>query len=83
MCSGSVGGPDRLAAVVVATAGVVALTSFVADVTTQPEWTLLYSEDFSTPLNPASVPWVRDDYSEAFDTVMDVRGQHLRLDVRV
>ena len=63
-------------------AGVVALTSFVPgvqvavpaggqaparDVTTRAGWTLLYAEDFSTPLNGALAPWVWDGYRRPFD----------------
>ena len=77
------------AAVTAVTAGVVALTSFVpgvtvatpaggqapaGDITTQADWTLLYAEDFSTPLNGAVAPWVWDGYSNPFDTVMDDAG---------
>ena len=66
------------AVVIVATTSVVLLTSAVpsgtgsnppsgqvhaGDVTTQAEWTLLYTEDFSTPLNDAVAPWVWDAYS--------------------
>lgn len=39
-----------------------------------PNWVLLYSEDFSTPLND-STPWVKEDYSNPFDTVVDDNGQ--------
>jgi len=39
-----------------------------------PDWTLLYSEDFSTPLNDAATAWSLDDYSEPFDTIMDDAG---------
>ena len=71
-------------------AGVVALTALApgvtvttsaggqapaGDVTTQAGWTLLYAEDFSTPLNGAVAPWVWDGYSNPFDTVMDDSGQ--------
>ena len=44
------------------------------NVTTQANWTLLYAEDFSTPLNGAVAPWVWDGYSDPFDTVMDDSG---------
>ena len=79
-------GPRRRAAV---TAGAVVLASFVAavmlaiplggqtpvgDIATRADWTLLYAEDFSTPLNGAVVPWVWDGYSNPFDTVMDDSG---------
>ena len=40
----------------------------------QADWTLLYAEDFSTPLNGAVAPWVWDGYSHPFDTVMDDAG---------
>ena len=37
-------------------------------------WTLLYAEDFSTPLSGATAPWIREDYSNPFDTIMDDHG---------
>jgi hypothetical protein len=37
-------------------------------------WTLLYAEDFSTPLNDAIAPWIWDGYSHPFDTIMDDAG---------
>ena len=43
-------------------------------VTSPSTWTLLYAEDFSTPLNGAIVPWVWDGYSNPFDTIMDDSG---------
>ena len=82
-------GSGRLAAVAAVTAGVVVLTSLVpgvtvatgasgqapaGDVTTRDGWTLLYAEDFSTPLNGAVAPWVWDGYGNPFDTVMDDSG---------
>ena len=39
-----------------------------------PKWALWYSEDFSTPLNDATVPWVLDNYSEPFDNIVDDNG---------
>ena len=47
---------------------------------TQANWTLRYAEDFSTPLNGAVAPWVRDDYSNPFDTIMDDPGLWYRND---
>ena len=44
------------------------------NVTTQADWTLIYAEDFSAPLNGAVAPWVWDGYSNPFDTVMDDSG---------
>ena len=41
---------------------------------TQADWTLVYAEDFSTPLNEAVTPWVWDGYSDPFDTIMDDPG---------
>ena len=83
-------GSGRLAAVAAVTAGVVVLTSLLVpgvtvatgasgqapagDVTTRDGWTLLYAEDFSTPLNGAVAPWVWDGYGNPFDTVMDDSG---------
>ena len=43
-------------------------------VRTRANWTLLYAEDFSTPLNGAVAPWVWDGYSNPFDTIMDDPG---------
>ena len=37
-------------------------------------WSLLYAEDFSTPLNEAVAPWIWDGHHEPFDTVMDDAG---------
>ena len=37
-------------------------------------WTLLYAEDFSTPLNGAVSPWVKDGAEAPFDTIMDDAG---------
>ena len=37
-------------------------------------WTLLYAEDFSTPLNDAVTPWLSDSHYEPFDTIMDDGG---------
>ena len=39
-----------------------------------PKWTLWYSEDFSTPFNDSNKPWVLDNYSIPFDTIMDDAG---------
>ena len=78
------------AVVIVATTSVVLLTSVApsvtgsnppsgqvhaGNVTTPAEWTLLYTEDFSTPLNDAVAPWIWDAYSAPFDTIMDDSGQ--------
>ena len=43
-------------------------------------WTLRYAEDFSTPLTEADAPWVVDDYSNPFDTIMDDPGLWYRND---
>jgi len=43
-------------------------------VTTEATWTLLYAEDFSTPLRGSATPWIWDGYSEPFDTIMDDSG---------
>ena len=43
-------------------------------------WTLLYAEDFSTPLNGAVAPWIWDGYSDPFDTIMDDAGLWYRND---
>lgn len=42
-----------------------------------PQWTVWYAEDFSTtPLDDATAaPWVLDDYSNPFDTIMDDPGE--------
>ncbi len=40
----------------------------------QANWTLLYTEDFSTPLNGAVTPWVLDGFFDPFDTIMDDFG---------
>ncbi|GII27041.1 discoidin domain-containing protein [Planotetraspora mira] len=45
-----------------------------ADDPTRPGWTLLYSEDFSAPLTGANAPWVKETYSQPFDTIMDDSG---------
>ena len=46
----------------------------------QTNWTLLYAEDFSTPLNGQDASWVREDYSLPFDTIMDDSGLWYRND---
>jgi hypothetical protein len=43
-------------------------------------WTLLYAEDFSTPLNDAVTPWLSDSHYEPFDTIMDDGGLWYRND---
>ena len=43
-------------------------------------WTLLYTEDFSTPLNDAVTPWLSDSHYEPFDTIMDDGGLWYRND---
>ncbi|WP_326557932.1 discoidin domain-containing protein [Micromonospora sp. NBC_01796] len=91
----NIGGLRRRTVVAALTAGVVALTSFVpgvavaapadgpapaGDVGAQVAWNLLYSEDFSTPVNPGNAPWVRETYANPFDTIMDDSGQWYRND---
>ena len=55
-------------------AGFVGPWSTWATFVAQSSWTLLYAEDFSTPLNGAVAPWVWDGDSNPFDTIMDDRG---------
>lgn len=43
-------------------------------------WTLVYAEDFSTPLNDAVAPWIWDGYAEPFDTIVDDAGLWYRND---
>ena len=43
-------------------------------------WTLVYAEDFSTPLNGAVAPWIWDGYAEPFDTILDDAGLWYRND---
>ena len=43
-------------------------------------WTLVYAEDFSTPLNDTVAPWLSDTRYEPFDTIMDDAGQWYRND---
>ena len=45
-----------------------------ANFVAQNAWTLLYTEDFSTPLNGAVAPWVLDGDTTPFDSTMDDRG---------
>jgi hypothetical protein len=45
-----------------------------------PTWRLLYSEDFSQPINTGNAPWVRDTYATPFDTITDDPGQWYRND---
>ncbi len=40
----------------------------------QVRWTLLYAEDFSTPLDQSGASWVWENYSRPFDTIMDDAG---------
>ncbi|MFD0968140.1 discoidin domain-containing protein [Plantactinospora endophytica] len=51
-----------------------------ADDPTRPGWTLRYDENFSTPLGGANAPWVRENYAQPFDTIMDDAGQWYRND---
>ncbi|MEE2791037.1 MAG: mucin-5B [Acidobacteriota bacterium] len=86
---------DGWAVAFVATASAVILTSatpsvteskpssgqlLMGNTTAQTEWTLLYTEDFSTPLNDAVAPWIWDAYSAPFDTITDDSGQWYRND---
>ena len=48
--------------------------ALAAEVTTAADWTLLYAEDFSTPLDEAGAQWVWESYSNPFDTIMDDSG---------
>ncbi|WP_238015061.1 discoidin domain-containing protein [Dactylosporangium sp. AC04546] len=43
-------------------------------------WRLLYSENFSTPINSNNTAWVRDTYANPFDTITDDPGQWYRND---
>lgn len=43
-------------------------------------WTLLHSENFSSPINTGNAPWVRENYTTPFDTIMDDSGQWYRND---
>ena len=54
--------------------------SSAAGVATQPDWILLYEEDFSTPLDEAVAPWIWDGHYEPFDTIMDDAGRWYRND---
>jgi hypothetical protein len=39
------------------------------------EWELLFEEDFNNPLpDTTTMPWVLDDYTTPFDTIMDDNG---------
>lgn len=51
-----------------------------ADADTETSWALLYTEDFSTPLNDSLAPWLPDSHYEPFDTIMDDGGQWYRND---
>ncbi|MEU8271700.1 discoidin domain-containing protein [Sphaerisporangium sp. NPDC049002] len=63
-----------------ATAPGPAAKGVAADDPTRPGWTLLYNEDFSTPLTGASTPWVKETYSSPFDTITDDAGQWYKND---
>lgn len=39
------------------------------------KWKLLYQENFNAPLDLSTSPWVRDDYDDPFDTIMDDAGR--------
>lgn len=43
-------------------------------------WTLVYAEDFSTPLNGDIAPWIWDGHAEPFDTIVDDSGLWYRND---
>ncbi|GAA3817206.1 hypothetical protein GCM10022226_42370 [Sphaerisporangium flaviroseum] len=51
-----------------------------ADDPARPGWTLLYNEDFSAPLTGAGAPWVKENYTNPFDTITDDAGQWYRND---
>ncbi|WP_218011124.1 discoidin domain-containing protein [Herbidospora mongoliensis] len=51
-----------------------------ADDPTRPGWTLLYNENFVNPINTGNAPWVRDDYTQPFDNIMDDPGQWYKND---
>ncbi|RCG28633.1 mucin-5B [Sphaerisporangium album] len=61
------------------TAGAAA-PAVAADDPTRPGWTLLYNENFSTPINASGTPWVRETYAQPFDTISDDAGQWYRND---
>ena len=50
------------------------------DADPDPAWTLVYAEDFSTPLNGDVVPWIWDGHAEPFDTIVDDAGLWYRND---
>lgn len=58
----------------------VAATVGADDAATEESWSLVYAEDFSTPLNDAAAPWIWDGYSDPFDTIMDDAGLWYRND---
>nr|WP_218008158.1 discoidin domain-containing protein [Herbidospora sakaeratensis] len=72
----------RAALALLLTSSALTLTSTPAqaDDPTRPGWTLLYNENFVNPINTGNAPWVRDDYSQPFDTIMDDPGQWYRND---
>ncbi|WP_198168396.1 discoidin domain-containing protein [Herbidospora yilanensis] len=72
----------RAALALLLTSSALTLTSTPAqaDDPTRPGWTLLYDENFVNPINTGNAPWVRDDYSQPFDTIMDDPGQWYRND---
>ncbi|TKK85788.1 discoidin domain-containing protein [Herbidospora galbida] len=72
----------RAAMALLLTSSALTLTSAPAqaDDPTRPGWTLLYNENFVNPINTGNAPWVRDDYSQPFDTIMDDPGQWYRND---
>ncbi len=85
MTSSRARGSGRLAAGAAAAAGVAVMTSLASGITVAApptvstvsppsHWILLYTEDFSTPLNGAVAPWVWDGSSDAFDTILDDDG---------
>ncbi|HEY4278278.1 MAG TPA: hypothetical protein VGM91_08670 [Conexibacter sp.] len=39
-----------------------------------PHWKLKYSEDFNKAVDTDSSPWIRNDYTDPFDTIMDDNG---------
>jgi hypothetical protein len=81
----TVRGKRVLAAV---TTGVVAAASLVGSVAippatpaaAAPAWRLLYSEDFTNPVNTGNAPWVKETYANPFDTITDDAGQWYRND---
>ncbi|MDO8211227.1 hypothetical protein [Conexibacter sp. CPCC 206217] len=60
-----------LAALIAGTAGALPSAALADEPPASGNWRLKYHETFDRPIGLDNRPWVRDDYSQSFDNVMD------------